>query len=35
MFLHCPGANDTFSVDDVRYDLVSEARLFHLAIRPS
>jgi len=34
MFLHCPGANDTFSVDDVRYDLVSEARLFHFGYPP-
>jgi sugar/nucleoside kinase (ribokinase family) len=29
MFLHCPGANDTFGADDVHYDLVSNARLFH------
>jgi sugar/nucleoside kinase (ribokinase family) len=34
MFLHCPGANDTFSVDDVRYDLVSGARLFHFGYPP-
>jgi len=29
MFLHCPGANDTLEADDVCYDLVSNARLFH------
>lgn len=29
IFLHCPGANDTFTADDVRYDLVAQARLFH------
>jgi len=34
MFLHCPGANDTFGVEDVRYDLVSEARLFHFGYPP-
>ena len=34
MFLHCPGANDTFSADDVRYDLVSETRLFHFGYPP-
>jgi len=34
MFLHCPGANDTFSAGDVRYDLVSETRLFHFGYPP-
>ncbi len=34
MFLHCPGANDTFSASDVRYDLVSETRLFHFGYPP-
>ena len=34
MFLHYPGANDTFSADDVRYDLVSETRLFHFGYPP-
>jgi len=29
MFLHCPGANDTFSASDVRYDRLSDVRLFH------
>ena len=34
IFLHCPGANDTFSADDVRYDRVAEARLFHFGYPP-
>ena len=34
IFLHCPGANDTFSVDDVRYEVVDEARLFHFGYPP-
>jgi sugar/nucleoside kinase (ribokinase family) len=34
MFLHCPGANDTFSAQDVDYDAVSRARLFHLGYPP-
>ena len=29
MFLHCPGANDTFCAGDVPYDAVADARLFH------
>ena len=33
-FLHCPGANDTFSAADVRYDLVAGARLFHFGYPP-
>jgi sugar/nucleoside kinase (ribokinase family) len=33
-FLHCPGANDTFSAADVRYDLLAEARLFHFGYPP-
>ena len=33
-FLHCPGANDTFGADDVRYDLLAQARLFHLGYPP-
>jgi sugar/nucleoside kinase (ribokinase family) len=28
-FLHCPGANDAFGADDVRYDMLNGARLFH------
>lgn len=34
MFLYFPGANATFSADDVRYELVSEARLFHFGYPP-
>ena len=34
IFLHCPGANDTFGADDVRYDVVAQARLFHLGYPP-
>jgi sugar/nucleoside kinase (ribokinase family) len=29
LFLHNPGANDTFSVGDIRYDQVAQAALFH------
>ena len=34
IFLHCPGANDTFRADDVRYDLLGRARLFHFGYPP-
>jgi len=34
MFLHCPGANDTFSAADVRYDELTGARLFHFGYPP-
>lgn len=34
IFLHCPGANDTFSPDDVRYEVVARARLFHFGYPP-
>jgi sugar/nucleoside kinase (ribokinase family) len=34
MFLHCPGCNDTFTADDVDYDLVARARLFHFGYPP-
>lgn len=34
IFLHCPGANDTFSADDVRYDVVAGARVFHFGYPP-
>jgi sugar/nucleoside kinase (ribokinase family) len=30
IFLHCPGANDEFTHQDVDYNLVKKARLFHL-----
>jgi sugar/nucleoside kinase (ribokinase family) len=34
IFLHCPGANDAFGANDVRYDLVAQARLFHFGYPP-
>jgi sugar/nucleoside kinase (ribokinase family) len=34
MFLHHTGANDTFTADDIRYDVVAEARLFHFGYPP-
>lgn len=33
-FLHCPGANDTFTADDVAYDRLGGARLFHFGYPP-
>ncbi len=33
-FLHCPGANETFVADDVNYEQLGEARLFHLGYPP-
>ena len=30
-FIHCLGANATFTVDDVNWDLIKEARLLHVA----
>jgi len=34
IFLHYSGPNDTFCADDVRYELVAEARLFHFGYPP-
>ncbi|MFN8457610.1 MAG: carbohydrate kinase family protein [Anaerolineae bacterium] len=34
IFLHFPGANDTFQADDVDYELVAQAQLFHLGYPP-
>jgi sugar/nucleoside kinase (ribokinase family) len=34
-FLHCSGANHTFCADDVRYDLLERARLFHFGYPPA
>jgi sugar/nucleoside kinase (ribokinase family) len=34
IFLHCPGANDTFNVEDVPYELLSTAGLFHFGYPP-
>ncbi len=33
-FLHCPGANQTFSAQDVRYDLLAGVRVFHFGYPP-
>lgn len=33
-FLHCPGANATFSVDDVPYTRLAGTRLFHFGYPP-
>lgn len=34
MFLHCPGANDTFCADDIDFNLVSKAKHFHFGYPP-
>ncbi|MCP4165817.1 MAG: carbohydrate kinase family protein [Chloroflexi bacterium] len=34
IFLHFPGANDTFGPDDVSYDLVARAKIFHFGYPP-
>lgn len=34
IFLHYPGANDTFEADDVPYPLLEKARLFHFGYPP-
>jgi sugar/nucleoside kinase (ribokinase family) len=34
ILLHCPGANDAFTADDVNYDLASRVRLFHFGYPP-
>ena len=34
IFLHCPGANDTFGADDIDLDLAGRARLFHFGYPP-
>jgi sugar/nucleoside kinase (ribokinase family) len=34
VFLHCPGANDTFGPEDVDLDTVRRARLFHFGYPP-
>lgn len=34
IFLHCPGANDTFRESDLNYDLIKEANLFHFGYPP-
>lgn len=34
IFLHNPGANNTFCADDINYDLVKQAKLFHFGYPP-
>ncbi|WP_276354542.1 carbohydrate kinase family protein [Cohnella caldifontis] len=34
IFLHCTGANDTFTADDIRPEALSGARLFHFGYPP-
>jgi sugar/nucleoside kinase (ribokinase family) len=34
LFLHYPGTNHTFGAEDIRYDLLAEARLFHFGYPP-
>ena len=34
IFLHCPGANDTFSAADIDFNLVAQADLFHFGYPP-
>ena len=34
IFLHCPSANDTFGPSDVRYDLLTDVKLFHFGYPP-
>lgn len=34
MFLHNPGTNDSFCYDDIDFDLVKDAKLFHLGYPP-
>ena len=34
IFLHCPGANDTFGADDIPYEQLEDARLFHFGYPP-
>jgi sugar/nucleoside kinase (ribokinase family) len=34
IFLHCPGTNHTFCADDIDYEIVSQARLFHFGYPP-
>lgn len=34
IFLHCPGANDTFSSEDIKYNVVKSCDLFHFGYPP-
>ena len=34
IFLHSPGANNTFASEDINYDLVEQSRIFHFGYPP-
>ena len=34
ILLHCPGANDSFGFDDIPFELVEKAKLFHFGYPP-
>ncbi len=34
MFLHCPGANDTFGIEDIGFTNLGDAKLFHFGYPP-
>jgi sugar/nucleoside kinase (ribokinase family) len=34
IFLHCPGANDTFGAGDIDFKAIAQARLFHFGYPP-
>jgi sugar/nucleoside kinase (ribokinase family) len=34
MFLHYPGANDSFGFEDINYDLVARSKIFHFGYPP-
>jgi sugar/nucleoside kinase (ribokinase family) len=34
IFLHCTGTNDTFGIDDIDFETVSSARIFHMGYPP-
>lgn len=34
IFLHCPGANDTFDITDVPFDVLENSRMFHFGYPP-
>jgi sugar/nucleoside kinase (ribokinase family) len=34
IFLHCPGANDTFTAEDISFNVVEQAALFHFGYPP-
>lgn len=34
IFLHCPGANSTYTAEDLNLDVISKAKIFHLGYPP-